>query len=102
MSMAGKFYIRPAAGELIRVEYVPEQDDRAILAGRLRDGKGNPVPDAAVLLFRDEAEEPVLMGRTVTDEDGQFLFGPLDCTALYAVKVFKNGLQERFLDLRSV
>ena len=67
MSMAGKFYIRPAAGELIRVEYVPEQDDRAILAGRLRDGKGSPVPDAAVLLFRDEAEEPVLMGRMRTD-----------------------------------
>lgn len=102
MSISGKFYFRPTAGELVSAEYAPGQDDRAILSGRLSDGEGLPVPDAAVLLFQDNMESPALIGRTVTDSDGQFLFGPLECGQLYVVKVFKNGLQERHLDLRTV
>ena len=57
---------------------------------------------SAVLLFRDGMEQPELLGRTVTDRDGMFLFGPLESGILYVVKVFKNGLQERNLELKSV
>jgi len=102
LSISGKFYFRPVAGELVSAEYSPDQDGRSILCGRLSDGEGLPVSDAAVLLFQDDMECPALIGRTITDSDGQFLFGPLECGQLYVVKVFKNGLQERHLDLRSV
>ena len=40
MSISGQFYVRPAAGELIRAVFAPEPDDRAILLGRLTDGSG--------------------------------------------------------------
>ena len=50
MSLSGQFYVRPAAGELIRAVFAPEPDDRAILLGRLTDGSGMPVEDGAVLL----------------------------------------------------
>ena len=102
MSLSGQFYVRPAAGELIRAVFAPEPDDRAILLGRLTDGSGMPVEDGAVLLFRDGMEQPELLGRTVTDRDGMFLFGPLESGILYVVQVFKNGLQERNLELKSV
>ncbi len=102
MSLSGKFYFRPAPGELVSAEFSPEREDRAILCGRLSTGDGAPVADAAVLLFLDTMEVPELIGRTVTDSDGQFLFGPLECGQLYAVKVFRNDLQERHLELRCV
>ena len=102
MSLSKKFYFRPAPGELVSAEFSPEREDRAILCGRLSTGDGAPVADAAVLLFLDTMEVPELIGRTVTDSDGQFLFGPLECGQLYVVKVFRNDLQERHLELRCV
>ena len=102
MSLSGKFYFRPSSGELVSVEYTPEREERAILCGRLSDSTGAPVSQAAVLLFRDALEVPELMGRTVTDSDGQFIFGPLTCVELYVVKVFQNQLEERHLELRCV
>ena len=55
-----------------------------------------------MLLFTDDMEVPVLIGRTVTDKEGQFIFGPLESGQLYAVKVFKNDLQQRRLEIRAV
>ena len=102
VSLSGKFYFRPSPGELVRAEYTPQREEQAILCGRLSDGDGGAVAGAAVLLFVDAMEVPELVGRTVTDSDGQFLFGPLECGQLYVVKVFQNALEERHLELRCV
>lgn len=102
MSLSGTFYFRPAEGELISADYTPAAQEESILCGRLTDGDGQPIPDAAVLLFIDELEVPTLVGRTVTDREGQFIFGPLESRHLYLVKVFKNDLQDRSLELRTV
>jgi len=102
MSISGTFYFRPTEGELVTADYTPAGQEQSILCGRLCDGEGAPVPDAAVLLFADDMEVPALIGRTVTDKEGQFIFGPLECGQLYVVKVFKNDLRERRLEIRTV
>lgn len=102
MSISGTFYFRPTEGELVSADYVPAGQEQSILCGRLTDGEGRPIPDAAVLLFLDSMEVPALIGRTVTDKEGQFIFGPLECGALYIVKVFKNELRERHLEIKTV
>ena len=102
MSISGTFYFRPTEGELVSADYTPAGQEQSILCGRLTDGEGAPVSDAAVLLFSDSMEVPALIGRTVTDREGHFIFGPLECGALYIVKVFKNELQERHLEIKTV
>lgn len=102
MSISGTFYFRPTEGELVTADYTPAGQEQSILCGRLCDGAGAPVPDAAVLLFIDDLEVPTLIARTVTDKEGQFIFGPLESGQLYVVKVFKNDLQERRLEIRTV
>ena len=102
MSISGTFYFRPAEGELVTADYTPAAQEESILCGRLSDGEGRPIPDAAALLFLDELEVPTLVARTVTDKEGQFIFGPLESGHLYLVKVFKNDLRDRRLELRTV
>ena len=102
MSISGTIYIRPMEGELVSADYAPAGQEQSIVCGRLTDGEGVPVPDAAVLLFADDMEAPVLLARTVTDKEGHFIFGPLESGQLYLVKVFKNDLRERRLELRTV
>ena len=97
MSISGTFYLRPVAGELVTADCAPNPQTQSILCGRLSDGEGGPIPDAAVLLFLDTMEVPALIAGTVTDEDGQFIFGPLECDQLYVVKVYKNDLKQRHL-----
>lgn len=87
---------------MLSADYIPASQEESILCGRLSDGEGAPIQDAAVLLFLDSMEVPALVGRTVTDKEGQFIFGPLECGRLYMVKVFKNDLQERHLDIQVV
>lgn len=97
MSISGSFTFRPGAGELVSVEYDSAPQDRAILCGRLSDEAGVPIADAAVALFLDTMEVPALVAGTVTDRDGQFIFGPLECGQPYVVKIYKNDVDQRLV-----
>ncbi len=97
-----KFYFRPAKGEQVNAVIAPEAEARAAICGRVVDSRGRPVEDALVLLFRpQEGEAPVLLARSATDDDGHFLFGPLEGDTLYLIKVFKNNLKLRELEVRA-
>ncbi|MCL2343303.1 MAG: hypothetical protein FWC62_05340 [Firmicutes bacterium] len=100
MATYTKFYFRPGKGEQINATVTPEADGRSAICGKVLDPKGRPVPDALALLFRaPEGEAPVPEGRCCTDEDGHFLFGPLQSEALYIIKVYKNDTKIRELEV---
>ena len=101
MAAYGKFFFRPAKGEHITAEIRPEPDDRAVISGHVTDLRGRAAEDAVLLLYRVNDGAPAdLIGRTCTDEDGVFIFGPLEGGRLYLVKVFREGAPPRELELQ--
>ena len=100
MSIYPKFYFRPSRGEQITTVIRPAEDSAASICGVVADAKQKPVDGALVLLFRtSDGGAPDLLARCVTDDDGHFLFGPLEPEALYLIKVFKNGAKLRQLEV---
>ncbi len=51
-----------------------------------------------VLLFRS-GQDKKLVDRQVTDEEGQFSFGPIEGNVLYLIKVYKNSVKLRELEI---
>jgi len=100
MSTYSRFYFRPARGEQTEVTLSPAADERAAILGRVIDAKGAAVDGALVLLFSTgEDEPPALIARSCTDEDGHFIFGPIEPERLYLIKVFKNEVKLRELEI---
>jgi protocatechuate 3,4-dioxygenase beta subunit len=100
LSTYGKFYFRPLPGEQISTEIAPSEEPHAAICGRVLDRKGAPVTGAIVLLFLPEQDDAMtLISRFVTDEDGHFIFGPLKGGTLYLIKVFKNDIKLRELEI---
>ena len=100
MATYAKFYFRPGKGEQINATVSAEPDGRSAICGRVLDQKGRPIQDALALLFRSvEGDAPALEGRFCTDEDGLFLFGPLQSEVLYIIKIYKNDTKIRELEV---
>lgn len=99
MSAFAKFYFRPAKGEKIHTAVVPREDESCGIFGRVTDGE-SPVAGAFVLLFEAEGTQAgPLVSSITTGEDGSFAFGPLEESKLYLVKVYKNGVKLRELEI---
>lgn len=100
MSTYSKFYLLPGKGEQITTVVTTEPEEHSAIFGRVVDKKGNPIEDALVLLLSaPEATPAVLAARFVTDEDGHFMFGPVESGTLYQIKVFKNDIKVRELEI---
>lgn len=99
MSAFSKFYFRPGAGETIHTVVTPTEDEGCAICGKVVGGDA-PMRDALVLLFEAEGEKT---GRPiaafVTDEEGEFAFGPLKDERLYIIKVYKDSLKLRELEI---
>lgn len=99
MSAFAKFYFRPAKGEKIHTVIIPKEDESCGIVGKVTDGE-RPVTDAMVLLFESDGQETgKLLSSVVTDEDGEFAFGPLAERELYVIKIYKNSLKLRELEI---
>ncbi len=92
-----KFYFRPGGGDNVYTTVHLFPDDRCAINARVLDAKDRPVQDALALLL-DESQ--TLLGAVVTDESGCFAFGPLKPDALYCIKVYKNDIRLRELEIR--
>ena len=100
MSMYGRFYFRPGEGEMLTTRLCCAEKQGGAVVGQVCAAGGEPVPGALVLLFRvPEKGEIQLMARFITDEEGQFFFGPLESGELYLVKVFKGTPDLRELEI---
>ncbi|MGI6013104.1 MAG: carboxypeptidase-like regulatory domain-containing protein [Oscillospiraceae bacterium] len=95
MSIFSKFYFRPDCGEQVQVTLTVAGDSHAAVCGTVTDHTGCAVQDAIVILYACDTADPQPIAGLCTDDDGQFVFGPLEGGKLYMVKVFHNDLQVR-------
>ncbi|MDR1131894.1 MAG: carboxypeptidase-like regulatory domain-containing protein [Oscillospiraceae bacterium] len=99
MSAFAKFYFRPAKGEKIHTVVTPQADESCGICGKVTDGQGN-TEGALVLLFETRGQETgKLAASVVTDEDGEFAFGPLAAGELYVIKIYKDSMKLRELEI---
>ncbi|MDR3277647.1 MAG: hypothetical protein LBT12_02645 [Oscillospiraceae bacterium] len=96
MSAGAKFYFKPGEGAQIEAAVSIEPEKAAAVCGTVLDA-GAAVRGALVLMFR--ADEKKLIDRQFTDEDGQFFFGPIEGNVLYLIKVYKNNIKIRELEV---
>lgn len=100
MSAYAKFYFRPSKGEWVHTVVTPDEEPGSGIYGRVVE-KGKTVKDALVLLFRAEGErEGELLSAVTTDSEGEFAFGPLGDGELYAIKVFRDSIKLRELEIK--
>lgn len=96
------FYFRPAKGEQVRTTMYPSTDGRGAICGRVVDAAGAPMEDVLAVLFRtEEGGELSLLGSACTDSAGYFVFGPLESEVLYYIKLYKNDLKLRELEIQA-
>jgi len=94
-----KFYFRPSKGEIIHTAVTPKEDESCGICGKVTDGE-RTVKGAVVLLFETEGQNAgKLLSSVTTDEDGEFAFGPLVEGELYVIKVYKDSLKLRELEI---
>jgi len=99
VSAFAKFYFRPSKGEKIHTVVTPKEDDSCGICGKVTDGE-RAVKGAVVLLFETKGQETrKLISSFTTDEDGEFAFGPLVNGELYVIKVYKDSLKLRELEI---
>ncbi len=99
MSAYAKFYFRPAKGEKIQTVVTPKEDASCGLCGTVAEGE-EKLSGALVLLFETQGQATGrLLASNITDEDGEFAFGPLAPGELYIVKVYKDSLKLRELEI---
>jgi hypothetical protein len=101
MSAFTKFYFRPGEGERVETAVHLEPDRRSSIHGVVRETHdGRPIVDALVMLLAAGGhDDPAPVGQTFTDDAGQFVFGPLTAGRLYLVKVYKNAVKLRELEI---
>lgn len=98
MSSAAKFYFKPAEGEHVETTVKVEAEKAAAICGTVRDTAGTVVSGALVLLFIS-GKDKKLIDRQFTDDEGQFSFGPIQGNVLYMIKVYKNSVKIRELEI---
>ncbi|MDR0445729.1 MAG: carboxypeptidase-like regulatory domain-containing protein [Oscillospiraceae bacterium] len=95
MASNAKFYFKPGEGSHIETRVTLRAEAQPAIGGTVTSDGGAPVSDALVLLLR--AGDKSFIDRQLTDEDGQFFFGPLEAGELYLVKIHKSGTPVREL-----
>lgn len=100
MSAFAKFYFRPSKGEWIHTVVEPDEEYGSAIFGTVEE-KGKGVKDALVLLFRTQGDKTgEMLSAVTTDSDGEFAFGPLSEGELYVIKVFKDSVKLRELEIK--
>ena len=99
MSDYSRFFARPDEGELLTARVTLTGQPGCAILGTACTPEGRPAQGALALLFSiAEDGSPALLGQFVTDEEGQFFFGPLQSGRLYLVKLAAGGSGVRVLE----
>ncbi len=99
MSAYSGFYIKPSEYEQVETVIHLKQESRPSLIGSIKDAYEKPVSDAFVAIFEagdSDISHPA--ATTYTDEDGRFIFGPLEPEKLYIVRIYKKTGKIRQLE----
>ncbi|SMC75351.1 carboxypeptidase-like regulatory domain-containing protein [Papillibacter cinnamivorans] len=101
MGSFSQFFFKAGEGEQISTTVSSASDSRSAIVGRVLDRNGQPVENALVLLFEtvESPDDLKLTAQGFTDGAGHFAFGPLIVGSLYLIKVFRDALKVRELEL---
>lgn len=93
-----KFNVCPKENEQIDAIVKVPKEPRSVIHGVVLDECNKPRKDAVVKLFKEckkeyTSLEPIT--HTFTDENGQFLFGPLCPNVNYVIKVWINHINNK-------
>ena len=84
-------------GKQFDLEIVIPEDNRGVLFGTVKDCHKEPVKNAVVKLieidFECGKEERKPVSHTFTDEDGEFVFGPLCTDRKYEVQIWATNVK---------
>lgn len=86
-----------ASGKQFDLDIRLPEDDRNVIYGVIKDCYGDPVCDAVVKLVEivcecgKEERRPV--SHTFTDEEGEFVFGPLCANKFYAIQIWVDAVK---------
>ena len=69
------------------------EDNRNVVYGIIKDHYGKPVCDAVVKLVEVCKDERKPVSHTFTDEEGEFVFGPLCPFKSYAIEIWVNRVK---------
>lgn len=83
-----------AGGKQFDLDITLPEDNRDVIYGVIRDCFKEPVRDAVVklteIVYDCGKEERRPIGHTFTDEEGEFVFGPLCPDRHYAIQIWSN------------
>ena len=86
-----------ATGKQFDLDIVLPEDNRGVLYGIVRDCYEEPIKDAVVKLIeiscKDGKEERKPVSHTFTDDEGEFVFGPLCPDKKYDVQIWVNRVK---------
>lgn len=90
--------IKTGCNEQIETVIKLPEEKRSVIFGTVLDSCGNPVVDAVVKLLKvvDGCKYPYPLTHTFTDNNGQFLLGPLCPNTKYMLKIYKDNIIIRY------
>ena len=86
-----------SAGKQFDLDIKLPEDNRNVIYGIVKDSCGDPVEDAVVKLIEiiceNGKEERRPVSHTITDKEGEFVFGPLCDKKVYAIQIWANNVK---------
>ena len=80
-------------GKQFDLEIKLDEDRRNVIYGIVKDSCHEPVNDAVVKLIEVTKKERKPVSHTFTNEDGEFVFGPLCPDKKYAINIWANRVE---------
>ena len=77
-------------GKQFDLEIKLPEDNRNVIYGLVKDNYGEPIKDAVVKLIEVYNHERKPVSHTFTDNEGEFVFGPLCPDKSYEVQIWAN------------
>lgn len=81
------------AGKQFDLEIKIDEDHRNVIFGIVKDGCHEPVKNAVVKLIEVDQKTRKPVSHTFTNEDGEFVFGPLCPDKKYAIDIWANKVE---------
>lgn len=94
--------VKTGCNEQIEAVIRLPEERRSVIFGTVLDSSGNPVADAVVKLLQvvEGLKYPYPLTHTFTDDNGQFLLGPLCPNTKYMLKIYKDNIVIRYAPLQ--
>lgn len=81
------------SGKQFDLEIKLDEDRRNVIYGIVKDSCNEPVKDAVVKLIEVTKKDRKPVSHTFTNEDGEFVFGPLCSDKKYAINIWANRVE---------